>query len=63
MVDYLLQSLPGIASVFMLEFFCFVTFAILGVALYSGTQYKACRISNDLDKNDEWLSWPDEDLQ
>ena len=48
-VDYMIQALPGIASVLLLQYCCFLSFAIIGVATFTGTNYYACRVSLELE--------------
>ena len=62
-VDYMIQAMPGIASVLLLQYCCFLSFAIIGVATFSGTNYYACRVSPDLEDDQTWPSWPDSELQ
>ena len=48
LVNTLIQAIPGLMSVIFMELFCFFTFAVVGVSIFSGSQYKACRATENI---------------
>ena len=48
LVNTLIQAIPGLLSVIFMELFCFFSFAVMGVSIFSGSQYKACRATEDI---------------
>lgn len=60
MVSALLRSLGGLVNVFIFLSFVLSIFAILGVNLFCGSQYRACRSTPDLINFDDGSdpTWP-----
>lgn len=54
LVSALLQTLPEFANVGMFLVYVFLLFAILGVHLYNGIFYNACRFSPKPESDTEW---------
>lgn len=48
MISLLLHSLAGLVNVFIFMAFVFSIFAILGVNIFCGNQYRACRMTPDI---------------
>ena len=63
LIALLLRSLGGLLNVFVFLTFVFSIFAVLGVNLFSGEQYRACRETEDVIYPDDGSDpyWPQVD--
>lgn len=60
LIASLIHSLAGLLNVFLFLGFVFSIFAVLGVNLFSGNQYRACRLTPDIVTQEDGSNsvWP-----